>query len=103
MSSWTTRYITPSRSPEELVVPREDLAEVTCPHCGGEEVQRYPVACVLGARMTITCQSCLHVLALERPRAEDNWPPFRSTTYDWEASASERAARRWADAGEGRS
>ena len=97
MSNWTTRYISATPSAEELVVPRQDIRDVTCPECGGADIQRYPVACVLGARMATKCQACLHVLALERPRAEDDWPPFRSTTYDWEASPSERASRRALD------
>jgi hypothetical protein len=30
---------------------------------------------------------------MDRPTDEDNWPPFRSVTYDWKASPGERAAR----------
>ncbi|MEN0134109.1 MAG: hypothetical protein AAGC80_03120 [Rhodococcus sp. (in: high G+C Gram-positive bacteria)] len=40
------------------------------------------------------------MLALERPTVEDNWPPFRSVTYDWEASPSERAGRDMAERAE---
>jgi hypothetical protein len=43
--------------------------------------------------MATKCQSCLHVLVLERPRSEDGWPPYRSVAYDWQASPAERAAR----------
>ena len=37
----------------------------------------------------VKCQRCYHSLAVERPALEDNWPPFRSATYDWDASPSE--------------
>lgn len=90
--SWAARYIQdpPSQRPE---VPRERVDGVTCEKCGGTDIQRYPVSCVHGARIATKCQGCLHIVALERPTAEDMWPPFRSATYDWEASLSERAAR----------
>ena len=70
--------------------PPEDLK---CEKCGGTEIQRYPVSCVHGARIATKCQGCLHIVAIERPSAEDMWPPFRSATYEWDASLSERAAR----------
>jgi predicted RNA-binding Zn-ribbon protein involved in translation (DUF1610 family) len=102
MSSWTVRYISATPTREELVVPREEVADAVCPECGSDDVQRYPVACSFGARMATKCQACLHLLALERPTAEDNWPPFRSATYDWEASGSERASRRSIEGGAAR-
>jgi hypothetical protein len=98
MTNWTSRYISSTPSREELVVPRAQIDGATCPQCGGTDIQRYPVACAVGARMATTCQTCLDVLKLERPTAEDDWPPFRAATYDWEASLCERASRRELDA-----
>jgi hypothetical protein len=93
MSTWASRYIQATPAVEDLVVPRTAVAGEVCPACGGSEIERYPVASVYGARMTVTCQGCLEVIRRERPSAEDNWPPFRAATFDWDASPSERAAR----------
>jgi predicted RNA-binding Zn-ribbon protein involved in translation (DUF1610 family) len=60
--------------------------EAMCPECGSVDVARYPVANHLGARMVTKCQECFHMLALDRPTEEDNWPPFRSATHGWPAS-----------------
>ena len=90
--SWAARYIQ-GAPPAEPEVPRERIEGVTCEKCGGTEIQRYPVSCVHGARIATKCQGCLHIVAIERPSAEDMWPPFRSATYEWDASLSERAAR----------
>jgi hypothetical protein len=90
--SWAARYIQ-APPPEKPEVPRKRIDGQTCEQCGGTDIQRYPVSCVYGARMATKCQGCLHTIVIERPRAEDWWPPFRSTTYDWEASLAERASR----------
>jgi len=42
--------------------------------------------------MVVKCQACFHQLAVEKPKDEDNWPPFRAVAYDWEPSPSERAS-----------
>jgi hypothetical protein len=93
MSSWVERYIQMSPPEGELRVERVPVEGATCPECGGGDVRRYPVSAYVGARIAVKCQDCLHTLSLTRPAAEDNWPAFRSVTYDWEASPSERAAR----------
>lgn len=93
MTSWASRYIQATPAAEDLVVPRERINNVTCDACGGSHVERYPIACSYGARMAVKCQTCLAVLRLERPQAEDNWPPFRAATFDWDASPAERATR----------
>jgi hypothetical protein len=43
--------------------------------------------------MITRCQDCFHILVRERPTEADTWPPFRSTTFDWDASMAERASR----------
>ena len=83
-------FTTPSR--EEMVVRKEPVADAECPQCGGDDVRRYGVGWFKGPRMVVKCQACYHTLAVERPRPEDNWPPFRWASYDWEASPAERAA-----------
>jgi hypothetical protein len=92
MSSWAARYIQ-GPAAETPEVPRERLEGQTCERCGSTDVQRYPVSCVHGARMATKCQGCLHIIKIERPTADDWWPPFRSATYDWDASLAERAGR----------
>ena len=83
-------FTTPSR--EEMVVRKEPVADTECPECGSHDVKRYGVGWFKGPRMVVKCQACYHTLAVERPRPEDNWPPFRAAGYDWEASPAERAA-----------
>jgi ssDNA-binding Zn-finger/Zn-ribbon topoisomerase 1 len=77
---------------EAMTVEKVAVAGETCPKCGSEDVRRYPVGNFLGPRMVVKCQACYHSLRVERPAVEDNWPPFRTATYDWEASPSERAS-----------
>lgn len=74
-----------TQASENIVVERTPLEEV-CPQCGGRDVRRYPVAAALGARMATKCQGCFYVLRLERPRPEDNWPPFRPRSLGWQGS-----------------
>lgn len=93
MSSWVDRYIQPTPTAEQLTVVREPVPDTVCPACGSDDVRRYPVATHQAARMATKCQSCLHILALERPTADERWPAFRSVAYDWEASPAERASR----------
>jgi hypothetical protein len=93
MAHWLQRYINPRPTAEQLVVPRAIVEGATCPKCGGDDINRYPVSNEHGARMATKCQSCLYTLKIERPLVEDNWPPFRPVTYDWKASPSERATR----------
>lgn len=91
--AWNHRYTqTPPAEPRVHVV-RVPVEGHTCPNCGGTDVARYPVANHLGPRIATTCQTCLTRIAVDRPTAEDNWPPFRAVTYDWQASPGERAAR----------
>ncbi len=74
-------------NPTEAYIKVERVpVDATCPACGGKDVRRYPVVAALGPRIVIKCQECFHVLSLERPKPEDNWPPFRALAYDWKAS-----------------
>lgn len=98
MKSWVERYIQATPQDDQLTVERVSVEGATCPECGGKDVRRYPIGCGWGARMAVKCQDCLHTLALERPGPDDEWPPFRPLTYDWEASPSERASRDALDA-----
>ncbi len=75
----------------DLVVAKKPVEGVTCPQCGGSDVRRYPIGWFKGPRMVVKCQDCYHSLSVERPALEDAWPPFRSATYDWDASPAERA------------
>lgn len=81
-------FVTPPA--EELSVPKAKVEGRTCPECGSGEILRYPIGSHLGPRMVVKCQTCFHTLELQRPEAEDNWPPFRAATYDWVASRAER-------------
>lgn len=85
------RMVFPEPADEALVVEREPVEGAECPRCGGTDVRRYPIGWHRGPRMVVRCQDCLQSLAVERPGPEDCWPPFRSATYDWQASLSERA------------
>jgi hypothetical protein len=89
MKSWAERYIQAAPVEERPTVERVKVEGATCPSCGSDDVRRYPVATQHGARVATKCQGCLHILAVERPLPEDEWPPFRSTTFDWEPSAVE--------------
>lgn len=91
--TWVERYIQPQPSEQRPTVERVRVEAAECPECGGKDVFRYPVANQHGARMATKCQDCLHALSYERPGPDDLWPPFRSVTYDWEASPAERSAR----------
>jgi hypothetical protein len=93
MPDWIDRVLYPRPAEDRVHATRTPLADTSCPSCGGGHVSRYPIANHLGPRITITCQDCLHVLAIERPRAEDMWPPYRAVAYDWDPSPAERAAR----------
>jgi predicted RNA-binding Zn-ribbon protein involved in translation (DUF1610 family) len=90
---WVERYIQPRPTEQTLTVVRVQVADQTCPECGSADIRRYPIANEHGARIATKCQSCLHTLRIDRPREEDDWPPFRPMTYEWEAAASERATR----------
>lgn len=86
--NWAERY-NYQRPDEDRVYLERTPVDATCPGCGGDDVRRYPVAAHLGPRIATKCQACFHVLALERPTADDAWPPFRSVTFDWLASPAE--------------
>ena len=93
MPTWYARYTQQAPNAERIYVERTPVEGARCPECDSDDVRRYPIANHLGPRMVTKCQACFHVLALDKPVEADNWPPFRSVTYDWEASPSERAAR----------
>lgn len=83
-------FTTPAAS--AMTVTKEPVAGQVCPQCGSDDVRRYPIGWYKGPRMVVKCQACYHSLAVERPLPEDSWPPFRTATYDWDASPSERAS-----------
>jgi ssDNA-binding Zn-finger/Zn-ribbon topoisomerase 1 len=86
------RMIFTTPDADQMVVEKVAVEGETCPECGGTDVRRYPVGWFKGPRMVVKCQDCYHSLRVERPLPEDNWPPFKTATYDWEASPSERAS-----------
>jgi predicted RNA-binding Zn-ribbon protein involved in translation (DUF1610 family) len=92
MSSWIDRMLY-ARPVEDRVYLVRQKVDATCPECGDDDVRRYPIANQKGPRMITRCQACFHILSLDRPTAEEPWPPYRSVTYDWESSPAERAAR----------
>ncbi len=63
---------------------------VTCERCGGTDIRRYPITWSRGPRIVTKCQDCYTAVSVERPTAEEPWPPFRAVAYDWEVSAAER-------------
>jgi ssDNA-binding Zn-finger/Zn-ribbon topoisomerase 1 len=77
---------------EDMYVAKASVEGQTCPECSGTDIKRYPVAHFTGPRIVVKCQSCYHSLSVERPALEDNWPPFRAATYDWDAADSEHAS-----------
>lgn len=93
MTTWLDRLVFQTPREERIYLERALVPDATCPACGSSDVRRYPIANHKGARMATKCQACMHVLKVERPAFEDNWPPFRAVAYDWEASPSERASR----------
>ena len=93
MPDWVDRILYPRPTEERVYAAREPVAGASCPTCASTDVRRYPIANHLGPRITITCQDCLHVLRVERPAPQDNWPPYRAVAYDWEPSLAERASR----------
>lgn len=93
MSSWMERYIYPRPTEERIYVERVLVDGVQCPRCQSSDVRRYPIANYLGPRIVTKCQDCFYVLSIEIPGPNDNWPPFRSVSFDWPASLAERASR----------
>ena len=89
--AWYERYIYPRPSDPTISLVRERV-DVGCPECGGSDVRRYPIANHMGPRIVTKCQDCMHIVELRKPTPEEAWPPFRSVTYGWEASPSERAS-----------
>jgi hypothetical protein len=92
MAEWERRFIYPRPEQERLYRERTPLPDLRCEGCGEHDVARYPVANHQGARIITRCQSCLRIVSLERPSAEDMWPPFRPVAYDWEPSRAERGS-----------
>jgi hypothetical protein len=84
-------FQTPGR--DQMVVVKTPVEGLRCPACGSADVARYPIGWYKGPRVVTKCQACYHSISVDRPRPEDNWPPFRSATYGWEPSAAERAGR----------
>jgi hypothetical protein len=80
-----------SPPPGDRVVQRVPVHGETCPECGSSDVRRYPIGWVRGPRIAVKCQACFYALEIRVPSREDAWPPFRSATWDWEASPAERA------------
>ena len=78
-------FLDPRPTEAYLHVARKPV-DATCPACASRDVRRYPVVAALGPRIVTKCQDCFHVLALDRPRPEDDWPPFRAVAYDWPSS-----------------
>jgi hypothetical protein len=60
--------------------------DATCPQCGSRNVARYPVANFIGPRMVTKCQDCFHSLSVDVPTPDDQWPPWRSATTDWQTT-----------------
>jgi hypothetical protein len=79
------RLLFPRPTEERISVARVPV-EGSCPSCGAEALARYPVANYIGPRMVTKCQECFHHLAVDVPRPDDHWPPWRSATIDWPAS-----------------
>ena len=92
-TKWTDSIIYPPPTEKYLFAKKEDVPGEQCPKCGSTDVKRYPIACYIGARIVCKCQNCFHILKMERPSLRDKWPPYRSITYEWEASLAERASR----------
>ncbi|MEA2216246.1 MAG: hypothetical protein QOK19_1807 [Solirubrobacteraceae bacterium] len=79
------RLVFPRPTEQYLKVARVPVEE-KCPRCSSSDVARYPIANHIGPKMITRCQSCFEILALDTPEPEDNWPPFKPATLDWDAS-----------------
>jgi hypothetical protein len=99
MTTWIDRLVFRSPDEEQVFLKRPLVEGAVCPACGSNDVRRYPVATEHAARMVTKCQACMEIIALERPSAEDMWPPYRAVAYDWPASPAERASRELAERG----
>lgn len=86
------RMIFQTPGSEEMRVIKQSVEGQKCPECGSTDIARYPVGHYKGPRIVTKCQACYHSLAVEVPQEADNWPPFRTLSYDWEASPAERAS-----------
>ena len=80
-------FLTPGK--DEMEVAKTPVSGQSCPECGSEDIARYPIGWCRGPRMVTKCQACYHSLSIDRPAFEDNWPPFRAATYDWDPSPVE--------------
>ncbi|GGJ60477.1 hypothetical protein GCM10010121_083860 [Streptomyces brasiliensis] len=100
MAEWIDRILYPHPDVDQVYADRPLVPNKVCPQCASTEVARYQIANHLGPRITLTCQECLHVIAVERPSTADSWPPFRAVAYDWPASPAERASRTQLDSGD---
>jgi hypothetical protein len=78
---------------EQIDFKKEPVEGQVCPQCGSDQIATYPVACSRGARVVVKCQACYHRLSVERPRLEDEWPPFRAAAYDWPLPERQGGAR----------
>jgi hypothetical protein len=87
------RMIFQTPGADQMSVSKTPVADLTCPNCGSADIARYPIGFYKGPRMVTKCQACYHSLSVDRPALEDNWPPFRAATYDWDPSPAERASR----------
>lgn len=76
------RLLFPRPEETRLAVGRQPV-EANCPSCGSSDVRRYPVANFIGPKMVTKCQSCFHHVAVEEPKLDEAWPPWRSPTQDW--------------------
>jgi hypothetical protein len=87
------RMIFQTPAADQMSVSKTPVEGLTCPVCVSTDIARYPIGSYKGPRMVTKCQACYHSLSVDRPAIEDNWPPFRSATYDWEPSPAERASQ----------
>lgn len=74
----------------DLTIEKTPVDGVTCVKCGGTDIRRYPVTWSRGPRIVVKCQDCYTPVSVERPKADDPWPPFRAVAYDWDVSPAER-------------
>jgi hypothetical protein len=87
------RMIFQTPGSDQMSVSKTPIEGLVCPQCASADIARYPIGFYKGPRMVTKCQACYHSLSVDRPALEDNWPPFRAATYDWEPSPAERASQ----------
>jgi hypothetical protein len=74
------------RPTDEFIYVERMAVDGVCSECGASRLARYPIANSMGPRIAVRCLDCLHFHSIQRPTADDHWPPWASATQGWPTS-----------------